>query len=154
MLPVSTRLSKCSYTNNVQCAFTHSEGPAGLKNDITIVLPLHLLPYPYSNTNTCFCLFPLLILCTIAIFQLYLRINVMYEMRRRKRELTTLPTQGIFNLPHHIGTVWKELAFDDAVSFTQQGNAHTCFSMERKYDYTLHDNLSYSLPTIILSGFI
>ena len=33
-------------------------------------------------------------------------------------EPTLLSTQGIFNLSHHIGMVWEELAFDDAVSYT------------------------------------
>ena len=46
----------------------------------------------------------------------------MYEMRRRKAEPTLLATQGIFNLPHHVGTVWEELAFDDAVSYEKRGN--------------------------------
>ena len=45
---------------------------------------------------------------------------MMYEMRRRKPEFILLPTQGIFNLPHHIDMTWKELAFDDAVSYTQR----------------------------------
>ena len=39
-------------------------------------------------------------------------------MRRRKAERTLLSTQGIFNLPHHLGMVWEELAFGDAVSYT------------------------------------
>ena len=38
------------------------------------------------------------------------------------REALLLPTQGIFNLTHHIAMVWEELAFDDAVSYTQRGN--------------------------------
>ena len=42
---------------------------------------------------------------------------MMYEMRRRTREPALLPTRGIFNLPHHIVS-----AFDDTVSYTQQGN--------------------------------
>ena len=46
----------------------------------------------------------------------------MYEMRRRKTSPTFLQTKGIFNLPHDIGLVGAELAFDDAVSYTQQGN--------------------------------
>ena len=45
---------------------------------------------------------------------------MMYEMRRRKPEPTSLPTQGIFNLPHPIDMIWEELAFNDAVSCTQQ----------------------------------
>ena len=32
-----------------------------------------------------------------------------------------LLTQEIFNPPHHIGMVWEELAFDDAVRYTQHG---------------------------------
>ena len=46
---------------------------------------------------------------------------MLYEIRWRKREPTPLMTQEIFNLPHHIGMVWEELAFDDAVSYTQRG---------------------------------
>ena len=42
---------------------------------------------------------------------------MMYEMRRQP-EPTLLPTQGIFNLQHHMGMVWEELVFDDAVSST------------------------------------
>ena len=45
----------------------------------------------------------------------------MYEMRR-KAKLTVLLTPGIFNLPLHIGIVWEELAFDDAVSYKQRGH--------------------------------
>ena len=48
--------------------------------------------------------------------------DMLYEMRRRKPDPTLLLTHGIFNLVHHIGMVWEELAFDDAVSYTQQGN--------------------------------
>ena len=36
--------------------------------------------------------------------------------------LMLLPTQGIFNLPHHIGMLWEDLTFYDSVSCTQQGN--------------------------------
>ena len=38
---------------------------------------------------------------------------MMYEMRSWKPEHTLLQTQGIFNLPHHIGMVWEELASDN-----------------------------------------
>ena len=41
---------------------------------------------------------------------------MMYDMRRRKLEPTLWPSQGIFNL---LGMVWEELAFNDAVSYTQ-----------------------------------
>ena len=59
----------------------------------------------------------LLLLYAIAtMFQLYHGGDLIYEMRRRKPEPTHLPTQGIFNLAHHIDMVWEELAFDDAVS--------------------------------------
>ena len=60
---------------------------------------------------------------TIAtVFQLYNGGDMMHEMRRKKPEPTLLPTKGIFNLPHHIGMVGEELAFDDTVCYTQQGN--------------------------------
>ena len=55
-------------------------------------------------------------------FQLYHGNDMMYEMRRRKPEPTILLTPGIFNFQHHIGMVWDELAFDDALSYTQRGN--------------------------------
>ena len=48
--------------------------------------------------------------------------DMMYEMRRRKPMPTLLPTQGIVNLPHHIGMLGEQLAFDDAVTYTQWGN--------------------------------
>ena len=40
-----------------------------------------------------------------SVFQLYNGSDMMYEMSWRKPELTFLPSQGIFNLPHHIGLV-------------------------------------------------
>ena len=46
---------------------------------------------------------------------------MIYEMRRRKPEPTLFPTQGIFNVPHHVGMVWEERAFDDAVSYIHSG---------------------------------
>ena len=49
------------------------------------------------------------------VFQLYLGGDVMNEMREKS---TLLPTQGFFNLPHQIGMVSEELAFDDAVCCT------------------------------------
>ena len=58
------------------------------------------------------------------VFQLYHGSEFIYEMRRRKLESPRLfPTQGIFNLPHHICMVLEELVFDDTVSYTQMGNA-------------------------------
>ena len=53
------------------------------------------------------------------VFQLYHGSNMMNEMRTRKSKPTLLPTQWIFNLAHHTGIVWKELAFGDDVSYTQ-----------------------------------
>ena len=68
-------------------------------------------------------LFVLLLFYGIAtVFRLYLGGDIMYEMRKRKPEPTLLLTQGISNLPHFIGMVQKELAFDDTVSYTQWGN--------------------------------
>ena len=52
------------------------------------------------------------------VFQLNNGGDMMYESRR-KPEPTLLPTQRIVNLPHHIGTVWEELTFDDVVHYTQ-----------------------------------
>ena len=66
---------------------------------------------------------PVCLLCAIAtVFQLYHDGGMMNEMSRRKPESTLLPTEGLFNLPHHIGMVWEELAFDNTISFTQWGD--------------------------------
>ena len=46
---------------------------------------------------------------------------MMYEMKRNP-EPALLPTQPIFNLPHHVDMVREELAFDDALSYRQRGN--------------------------------
>ena len=65
------------------------------------------------------------------IFQLYHGTDMMYEMRRRKPEPIFSLTQGIFNLSHHIGMIWNELAFDD---YTQRGNGldtAKCYSCDR-----------------------
>ena len=63
----------------------------------------------------------MLLYAVAMVFQLYDGGYMMYEMRRPVP--TLLPTQGIFNLPHHIGMVCEELAFDDDdVSCTQWGN--------------------------------
>ena len=65
----------------------------------------------------------LLLLYAIAtVIQLYHDSDMMYEMGRRKSEATLLQTQGIFNLPHVIGMVWEEPAFQDTVSYTQRRN--------------------------------
>ena len=56
----------------------------------------------------------LLLFYAIAIvFQIYHGSDIMNETRRRKPKSTLLPTQWTFNLPHHIGMVSEELAFDD-----------------------------------------
>ena len=47
---------------------------------------------------------------------------MMYEMWRIKPELTPFLTQGIFYLQDHTDMVWEELAFDEAILYTQQGN--------------------------------
>ena len=48
----------------------------------------------------------LLLLYTIEnVFQLYHGGDMTYEMMRRKHELILLSTQGVFNLPYHIGMV-------------------------------------------------
>ena len=38
---------------------------------------------------------------------------MMSDTRRRKPKPILLPTEGIFNLSHHIVMAWEELAFDD-----------------------------------------
>ena len=64
----------------------------------------------------------LLFYAIATVFQLYHYGDMIYEIRRRKPDPTLLQTQGIFNLPLHIGMVWEELAYVDAVSNTQWGN--------------------------------
>ena len=70
---------------------------------------LKIITYPiwrYPSTWYIVCL--LLLYAIATMFQLY-----------HGGEPTLLPTQGIFNLPYHIGIVWEELAFDDALSYIQ-----------------------------------
>ena len=52
----------------------------------------------------------------------------MHKMMRRKPDPTLLMTQGILNLPHHTGMVREELAFDDAVSYTDSTYENVTFS--------------------------
>ena len=54
------------------------------------------------------------------VFQLCHGSDMMHEMRKRKPEPTFLLTQAIFTLPHHIGMVWDEFAFNYTVSYIQQ----------------------------------
>ena len=56
---------------------------------------------------------------TGTVFQCYIGDDMVYELRKRKPESSILSIQGIFNLLHHIGTVWEKLAFDDAVNYAQ-----------------------------------
>ena len=63
----------------------------------------------------------LLFYAMATLFQLHHGGDMAYEMRSRKLKPTLLLTQGIFNFPYHIGMVWEELAFYDAVSYTHQG---------------------------------
>ena len=48
--------------------------------------------------------------------------HMMYEMRRIDPKPTPWPTQGTFNLAHHIGMVWEELTLNDVVNYTKWGN--------------------------------
>ena len=48
--------------------------------------------------------------------------DMMYEIRRRKSKATLLQTQGIYKFPRHIEMVCEELAFGDALNYTQWGN--------------------------------
>ena len=85
--------------------------------------PLRTCGYACALLLVHILLFVCLLFYAIAtVFQLYHGSDRMYEMRRRKPETTLLPTQVKFNLQHHMGMVWEELAFDDAVSYTQRGN--------------------------------
>ena len=57
----------------------------------------------WAYIDFCVCL---LLFYTIAtVFQLSHGGDMIYEMRRRKPEPTFVPTQGAFNLQHHIGMV-------------------------------------------------
>ena len=47
----------------------------------------------------------LFIYAIATVFHLYHRGVMLYEMRRRNPKPTLYPTQGIFNLPNHIGMV-------------------------------------------------
>ena len=60
---------------------------------------------------------------------------MVYEMRRRKPGARLLPIQGIFNLPYHIGMVFEELAFDDAVIHNGEMDcsAATCYGSDRTH---------------------
>ena len=65
----------------------------------------------------------LLFYAIATVLQLNLGGVMIYEMRRRRKpDPTLLLINWIFNLPHHIGMVREELAFDDALSYSQQGN--------------------------------
>ena len=99
------------------------EGPLMLSNYL-VLLHSHKTSDSILTEGIIWCL-PVSLLLFYAratVFQLYHGGNIMYEMRGRKPEPAPLPTQVIFNLPHHIGRVGEELAFGDAVSYTQQGN--------------------------------
>ena len=67
-----------------------------------------------------FCL--LLFYATATVFCLYHDGDIMYEMGWRKPEPTLSLTQRIFIFLQHIGMAQEELAFDDAVNYTQLGN--------------------------------
>ena len=73
----------------------------------------------------------LLFYAIATIFQLYHGGNMMYEMRRRKPEPPLLPTQWIFNLPHHgmRGTgLWWRCKLNTPGSPTQCLNQLSYFS--------------------------
>ena len=86
---------------------------------IILTLPMPTCLCVSSSVRSVICLFYAI---ATAFLSQNLGADMMYEVRRRKPKSTLLATQGIFNLPHHVGTVLEELAFDDAVSYTQQGN--------------------------------
>ena len=59
----------------------------------------------------CFCLFAVVLRCSNSVSVISWRSGMIYEMRRTKYGSILLTTQGIFNLPHHVGMVWKEPTF-------------------------------------------
>ena len=59
---------------------------------------------------------------------------MMFEIRTRKPERTLLPTEGIFNLPHHVGLVWEELAFDDTVIHSREMDCSIAKCYNREWD--------------------
>ena len=70
-----------------------------------------MVPAIASLWDRTVCLFIACLLLFYAIatvFRLYYGDAMMYEIRERKPETTSLPTQEIFNLRHHIGTGMRE----------------------------------------------
>ena len=84
-----------------------------------------------------------------AVFQLYHDGDMIYSMRRRNPKPTLLPTQRIFKLPHHVGMVWAELAFDDVVKlYTVEMDCNTakCYGSDRN-QYPCHQGHQLSALT-------
>ena len=79
---------------------------------------------------------------------------MMYEMRRRNPG----PTQGIFNLPHHVGMIWE--AFDDAVEIQISGgdgignrisNLQIRSPISKKVRHSNHSAIDDATPTFLTS---
>ena len=64
------------------------------------------------------------------VVQLYHGGDMMPEMRRRKPEPTLLPTERIFNLPHHIDMVREERAFVDVVAGEMDCSTAKCYNSD------------------------
>ena len=65
------------------------------------------------------CLFSARFILCMAISLNSLVFTIRRQLVNRKPEPTLLPTQWIFNFPHHIDMIWEQLASDDTVWYTQ-----------------------------------
>ena len=62
----------------------------------------------------------LLLFYAATLFQLYHGVDMnLWDEKNKAQAYNFTDSNGTFNLPHHIGMVWEELAFDDRVSYTQ-----------------------------------
>ena len=91
-----------------------------------VCLHLPLLPTVPGEQNTGtdrerligFLFLLLLLVCFIVVLRHSNSISVIswqFEKKKKKPEPTILLTQGILNLSRHIGMVWEELPFDNAI---------------------------------------
>ena len=72
---------------------------------------------------------------------------MIYEMRLRKPKPTPLLTQGIVNLPHHIGMVLEELAVSYTVSRYSKVAIYAVRSVRFDLNYS-HLHLLQSLQIV------
>ena len=94
---------------------------------IYIYIYIHIYLYSKTSLNRPTIwdrLYCLLLFYAIAIVYFSYIMAVLWDVWEEKEKAWTYSstTQGIFDLRNHIGMVWEELAFGDAVSYTQRGN--------------------------------